>query len=137
VTSGSWYYQIVCLDLGCFFDEAMRAFAISSFLCYTYSMVIEQTVEIPASHRLTIEVPPEVPAGRTILTLTPACEVVPSAARGQSKSEAFRNALRHAYGAWQEKPWENALADIRAIREEWGHRNPWNPDPAGRHRDEV
>jgi hypothetical protein len=72
-------------------------------------MVIEQTVEIPASHRLTIEVPPEVPAGRTILTFTPACEV-PSEARGQSKNEVFRNALRRAHGTWQEKLWENALA---------------------------
>jgi hypothetical protein len=28
-------------------------------------MVIEQTVEIPVSHRLVIDVPPEVPAGKT------------------------------------------------------------------------
>jgi hypothetical protein len=37
-------------------------------------MTIAQTVEIPASHRLTIEVPQEVPAGKTILTFTPASE---------------------------------------------------------------
>jgi hypothetical protein len=97
-------------------------------------MVIEQTVEIPASHRLTIEVPPEVPAGRTILTFTPAYEVS-SAARGQSKNESFRDALRRAYGAWQEKPWENGLEDIRTMREEWNHRDPWNSDPVRRHRD--
>jgi hypothetical protein len=35
-------------------------------------MTIEQTVEIPASHLLTIEVPREVPAGRVTLTFTPA-----------------------------------------------------------------
>ncbi|GHV70246.1 hypothetical protein AGMMS49928_17280 [Spirochaetia bacterium] len=34
-------------------------------------MTIEQTVDIPASHRLTIEVPREVPAGPVILTFTP------------------------------------------------------------------
>ena len=34
-------------------------------------MTIEQTVEIPASHRLTIEVPRTVPAGRTIIAFTP------------------------------------------------------------------
>jgi methyl coenzyme M reductase gamma subunit len=34
-------------------------------------MFIEQTVEIPADHRLTIEVPPEVPAGKVIITFTP------------------------------------------------------------------
>ena len=37
-------------------------------------MTITQTVEIPESRRLTIEVPREVPAGRTILTFTPAPE---------------------------------------------------------------
>jgi hypothetical protein len=34
-------------------------------------MSITQTVEIPASHRLTIDVPPEIPAGPVILTFTP------------------------------------------------------------------
>ena len=37
-------------------------------------MTITQTVEIPKNRRLTIEVPQEVPAGRTILTFTPAPE---------------------------------------------------------------
>ncbi|GHV47225.1 hypothetical protein AGMMS49546_36610 [Spirochaetia bacterium] len=37
-------------------------------------MTFEQTVEIPASHRLRLdlEVPPEIPAGKAILTFTPA-----------------------------------------------------------------
>jgi len=35
-------------------------------------MTITQTVEIPASHRLTIDVPREVPTGSVILTFTPA-----------------------------------------------------------------
>ena len=34
-------------------------------------MTVEQIVEIPASRRLTIEVPREVPEGRTILAFTP------------------------------------------------------------------
>jgi hypothetical protein len=34
-------------------------------------MTIEQTVEIPANHRLYIDVPREVPVGKTILTFTP------------------------------------------------------------------
>ena len=34
-------------------------------------MIIEQTVDIPANHRLTIDVPCEVPAGRTIIAFTP------------------------------------------------------------------
>ncbi|MDR1447263.1 MAG: hypothetical protein LBI90_10260 [Treponema sp.] len=37
-------------------------------------MTIEQTVEIPANHRLTIEVPREVPAGPVVLAFTPAGE---------------------------------------------------------------
>ncbi|GHU37646.1 hypothetical protein FACS1894172_21150 [Spirochaetia bacterium] len=35
-------------------------------------MTIEQTVEIPVSRRLTIEVPRDIPAGRAILAFTPA-----------------------------------------------------------------
>jgi hypothetical protein len=35
-------------------------------------MIVEQTVEIPANRKLIIDVPREVPAGRTILTFTPA-----------------------------------------------------------------
>ena len=34
-------------------------------------MSITQTVEVPASHRLTIDVPCEIPAGPVILTFTP------------------------------------------------------------------
>ncbi|GHV07733.1 hypothetical protein AGMMS50229_15020 [Campylobacterota bacterium] len=34
-------------------------------------MTIQKTVEIPASRRLTIEVPREVPLGRVVLTFTP------------------------------------------------------------------
>ena len=35
-------------------------------------MSITQTVEIPDNHKLTIDVPREVPAGSVILTFTPA-----------------------------------------------------------------
>ena len=37
-------------------------------------MTITQTVEIPANRRITIDVPREVPVGRTILAFTPASE---------------------------------------------------------------
>jgi hypothetical protein len=106
---------------------------------------IEQTVEIPADHRLTIEVPREVPAGRAILTFTPAksgerdtaaaIAAIPEASRGQSRDPAFRNAIRSLQGAWKDNPWKNGIEDIRAMREEWSHRDPWNSDPAQRHRD--
>ena len=34
-------------------------------------MSVTQTVDIPASHKLTIDVPSEVPAGKAIVTFTP------------------------------------------------------------------
>jgi hypothetical protein len=34
-------------------------------------MIIEQTVNVPPSHRLVIDVPHEVPAGSVVLTFTP------------------------------------------------------------------
>jgi hypothetical protein len=43
--------------------------------------------------------------------------------------------LKRTQGAWAANPWENAVEDIRAMREEWGHRDFWNPDPAKQHRD--
>ena len=39
-------------------------------------MTITQTIEIPADHRLTIEVPREVPAGPAIVTFAPVEEKV-------------------------------------------------------------
>ena len=41
---------------------------------YTNYIAITQTVDIPASRRLVIDVPREVPEGRVILTFTPADE---------------------------------------------------------------
>jgi hypothetical protein len=37
-------------------------------------MIIEQTIEVPANRRLTLDVPPEIPVGKVILTFTPALE---------------------------------------------------------------
>jgi hypothetical protein len=34
-------------------------------------MTITKTIEVPASHRLTIDVPSEIPAGPVVLTFTP------------------------------------------------------------------
>ena len=37
-------------------------------------MTITQTVEIPASRRIILEVPPQIPTGQVILTFTPKTE---------------------------------------------------------------
>jgi len=37
-------------------------------------MSVTQTVEVPASRRLTIDVPPEIPEGQVIITFTPKAE---------------------------------------------------------------
>ncbi|MDR1930864.1 MAG: hypothetical protein LBQ44_09595 [Treponema sp.] len=44
-------------------------------------MSITQTVEVPDSHRLTIEVPREIPAGPVVLTFTPQGEARPGLSR--------------------------------------------------------
>jgi len=53
----------------------MRTIAFYFVLCYIFFMSITQTVEVPANHRLIVDVPREIPAGRTILTFTPAIGV--------------------------------------------------------------
>jgi hypothetical protein len=120
-------------------------------------MIIEQTVYIPADRRLTLDVPREVPAGRVVLTFTPAgdgavkdSEYWRTASPAELDAEIERrrghpvtdedelNLLRgilRAQGAWKDKPWKNCIEDIRAMREEWAHRDPWNNDPSKRHID--
>jgi hypothetical protein len=38
-------------------------------------MTIEQTIEVPANRRIFLDLPPQIPAGKVILTFTPAAEV--------------------------------------------------------------
>jgi hypothetical protein len=52
----------------------------------------------------------------------------------EDELKMFRGILR-TQGAWKDNPWENCIEDIRAMREEWAHRDPWNPDLEKRHRD--
>jgi hypothetical protein len=53
-------------------------------------MTIEQTVEIPASRRLIIEVPQEIPTGRAKAALTLTFEAPPS----RNKARSFRGILK-------------------------------------------
>jgi hypothetical protein len=57
-------------------------------------MSVTQTVEIPANRRLTIEVPHEIPTGRTILTFTPASAVREKMPEAQEMELINRNAER-------------------------------------------
>jgi hypothetical protein len=49
-------------------------------------MTIQQTIEIPASHRLILDVPQEIPTGSVILTFTPAPRSSPDQ-RGASDAD--------------------------------------------------
>ena len=105
-------------------------------------MIIEQTIEVPASHIITIEIPKEVPIGRARFLLQFSVQedaqpgnTVPPEAKGQISNETFRQALRRAYGAWKDKPWTNHLEDVNTIRDEWAHRDPGNLENSKKHRD--
>jgi len=85
-------------------------------------MTVTQTVEIPVSHRLIIDVPREVHDGQARIIIQfpvsdKAYTAVPQDAKGQINNEAFRQALRRAHGAWKDNPWKNHLNDVNAMRE--------------------
>ena len=91
-------------------------------------MTVEQIVEIPASRRIALEVPHEVPAGKARVVIQfpvrdEAYPVVPPDEKGQMSSPAFREALRRAQGAWKDNPWTNCIEDINAMRDEWEERD--------------
>ena len=72
-------------------------------------MTIEQIVEIPANRRLTIEVPREIPAGRTILAFTPVkTEQIKERGFGCAKGQ-FRMA----------EDFDAPLEDFNAMRDDW------------------
>jgi hypothetical protein len=59
-------------------------------------MSVTQTIDIPASHRLTIDVPQEVPAGRTIIVFKPAAES--SACQGRQACMTAQEAMDRGLG---------------------------------------
>jgi hypothetical protein len=67
-------------------------------------MSITQTVEIPASRRLTIDVPCEIPVGRAVLTFTPASVIKKKMLEAQEMELINRNA------EWLNREAEDTLA---------------------------
>ena len=98
-------------------------------------MTIEQTVEIPASHRLTIDVPPEVPTGPVILTFTTAqgqrfdTASLPGGSPGtieealqmaeEKASDPNRKPISRLFGTCKGIFGGDGVAYQRAIRDEW------------------
>jgi len=81
-----------------------------SFSCYIFLMSITQTVEVPVNHRLIIDVPREIPTGRTVLTFTPAAE---KAANTNSKP------ISRYFGILSPNTYGDGVAYQRNLRDEW------------------
>jgi hypothetical protein len=96
-------------------------------------MTIEQTVEIPADHRLHLDLElPEIAGGKaTVIVHFPVQEDRGPEKTGYSAEwEKTLAVLKRTQGAWKDNPWENYMEDLQAMRSEWDHRDFWNPDSA-------
>ena len=102
---------------------------ISPFSRYTYSMTITQTVDIPADRRITIEVPREIPAGKTIIAFTPAAALDRKKDPGtmeealrmleEQASDPDRKPISRLFGTHKGIFGGDGVAYQRAIRDEW------------------
>ena len=92
-------------------------------------MSITQTVEVPANHRVTIDVPHEIPTGPVIITFTPT-SAQKHGNNPQTVEEALRIATERAtdpnrkpissfFGILSPNTYGDGVAYQRAIRDEW------------------
>ena len=112
------------------------------FSCYNYSMVIEQTVEIPVNHRLIIDVPSEVPAGKVILSFTPVADqrsgaparVAPVGAKRMTEAEEME--LVNCNAEYLNKEAMDVLSyqDLDAL---WENHERWDPSEIARNKTVV
>jgi hypothetical protein len=90
-------------------------------------MRIEQTVEIPSNRRLLVEVPPEVPVGKVVLTFTPASvdEYIESAeaiwAANRAHPEELKAKLHALQGCLEGSAFGgmDGITYQRKVRKEW------------------
>jgi hypothetical protein len=89
-------------------------------------MSITQTVEIPASRRLTLTVPREVPEGRVVLTFTPAETSVPADAGetwawNRAHPGELQDKLRNLRGSLSPASFGgmDGISYQRKVRQEW------------------
>jgi hypothetical protein len=88
-------------------------------------MTIQQTVEIPASHRLTIEVPQEVPAGKATITYSPEPESSQAVPGGRRKIPGdlvaiVQEAARRAERERNDPAYRAEIAELRRKCQEGG-----------------
>jgi len=76
-------------------------------------MTITQTVEIPVSHVLTIDVPREVPAGRAILTFMPA------SGERVDDEKPNRKPISAYFGILSPSAYGDGVEYQRNLRDEW------------------
>jgi len=91
-------------------------------------MSITQTVEVPASHWLTIEVPREVPAGLVNIVYFPASATAPRTNRtledalrraAEKAADPNRRPLSDFLGIISPDTYGDGVAYQRAIRDDW------------------
>jgi hypothetical protein len=91
-------------------------------------MSVTQTVEIPVNHRLTIDVPREIPAGKAILSFIPVTDQGPDTAplpggpgatAAENAADPNRKPISRFFGILSPETFGDGVAYQRKLRDEW------------------